>query len=112
MSTNTPTTSPTFEQRLAALERSARLWKVAAVGMAVVIVGMVSMGAAEQEKISDVIAAKSFLIFNKEGTECVGRFGTSTDADGKDFGGIKVESHDGSSTAILPGFEPIVVSKK
>lgn len=65
--TATMTSAPTIEQRLAALEVSARRWKVSAVGLAMAVVGVVSMGANEGDSVLETVKAKSIQAIDSQG---------------------------------------------
>lgn len=89
----------TVEQRLAKLEATARRWRLAALGLAGVVVLGVGMGA-DGDAFPKIIRANMFEAVDSNGT-VVGQFGIAR-VDG--VPGFVVKSKDGkSNTMILPG---------
>lgn len=95
----------TVEQRLAKLERIARRWRLASLGLAGCVVCVVGMGAAEDE-FPKVVTANSFAVRYEDGS-LAGMFGVSDKGQGSMF--ILIDRDQKSKTVIVPGADGIRV---
>ncbi|MBA4018296.1 MAG: hypothetical protein C0483_14110 [Pirellula sp.] len=106
------TNAPRVEElagRLDRLERAARRWKFAAVGLAVVVGVGVCMGADDAATTPKVVKAQSFVIENADGKQ-VGRFGVER-AEGEPDYGILILGSAGNNAklSLEPGMRPLII---
>jgi len=97
----------TIEQRLAKLERTARRWRLAALGLAGCVVCVVGMGAAD-DPFPKVVEANSFVVRDERG-EMVGFFGVKNRGD-RSLIAVWDREQKGN-TIIVPGGNGVVVEQ-
>ncbi len=91
----------TIEQRLAKLERTARRWRLAALGLAGCVVCVVGMGAAD-DPFPKVVKANMFYAEDENGNP-IGFFGVAKRGDVPNL--ILIDKNGKGATTIQPGVE-------